>query len=87
MNQPPVQIMTQGQHHYSNQNSYSTQGQSNVSASYVAQQQGPQSQHQGSNYHQSYSSNNPQVFIKFTELVIILRLEKLDSKIFFQRWC
>lgn len=64
MNTPPVQIMTQGQHHYSNQNSYSTQGQTNVSASYV-QQQGPQTPHQQSSYHQptGYTSNNPQVII------------------------
>lgn len=51
----PVQIMQN--HHYTNQNSYSTQGQTNVS-SFMTPQQGPPQQ---SSYSQSNYSG-PQVF-------------------------
>ncbi|KAK6618063.1 hypothetical protein RUM44_002505 [Polyplax serrata] len=56
--QQQMQIMTQN--HYTNQNSYSPQGQGNVS-SYVAAQQVPP---QKSNYHQAaYSQNNLQIIM------------------------
>lgn len=56
MSMPPQQMQIMTQNHFANQNSYSPQGQSNVSS---FTQQVPS---QKSNYHQGgYSHNSPQV--------------------------